>query len=135
MIREKKYWTGAHTKHRMLYHIVWIPKYRKRVLKNEIARRIKELLEECAEVNRWAIKELNVQQDHVHMLIQLRPDVSVSKVVQLFKGKSSYKIRKEFPELEEFYWGKAESFWCDGFFVETVGQISEERIQDYIRNQ
>jgi len=119
----------------MLYHIVWIPKYRKRILKDAIASRIQEMLEECAEVNGWHIDELNIQQDHVHMLIQLKPDISVSKVVQLFKGKSSYLIRKEFPELAEFYWGKAESFWADGFFVETVGQVSEERIKEYIRNQ
>ena len=135
MSKKNKYWTGAHTKHRMLYHIVWIPKYRKRILKDAIARRIKELLVECAEVNRWRIDELSIQPDHIHMLIQLKPDISVSKVVQLFKGKSSYIIRKEFPKLEEFYWGRAASFWCDGFFVETVGQVNEAKIKEYIRNQ
>ena len=135
MIKKDKYWTGAHTKHRMLYHIVWIPKYRKRVLEGKVANRIRELLAECADVNRWRIDELSVQRDHVHMLIQLRPDVSVSRVVQLFKGKSSFVIRKEFPKLEEFYWGKADSFWCDGFFVETVGQINESKIKEYIQNQ
>ena len=135
MKQASKYWTGAHTKHRMLYHIVWIPKYRKRVLQGEIAKRIKEMLTECAEVNRWKIDELNVQKDHVHMLVQLRPDMSISSVVQRFKGKSSYLIRKEFPELEEFYWGRADSFWGDGFFVETVGQIDETKIKEYIQNQ
>ena len=128
-----KYWIGAQTKHRMLYHIVWIPKYRKRILKDAIAKRIKELLEECALVNRWEMHELNVQPDHIHMLIQLRPEPSVSKVVQLFKGKSSRIIRKEFPALEEFYWG--DSFWEDGFFVETAGQVNVEKIRDYIKNQ
>jgi putative transposase len=135
MKRKGKYWSGAHTKHRMLYHIVWIPKYRKRVLSGEIAVRIKELLQECADVNRWRIDELNIQRDHVHMLIQLRPDISVSKAVQLFKGKSSYMIRKEFPNLKEFYWGKSDSFWSDGFFVETVGQVNEAKIKEYIKNQ
>jgi putative transposase len=135
MGKKEKYWTGAHTKHRMLYHIVWIPKYRKRILEGKIAKRIQELLSECAEVDRWRIDELSVQRDHVHMLIQLRPDTSVSKAVQLFKGKSSYIVRKEFPELEEFYWGRADSFWCDGFFVETVGQVNESKIKEYIQNQ
>lgn len=135
MMKQSKYWSGAHTKHRMLYHIVWIPKYRKRVLKGPIAKRIEELIIECADVNRWRIDELNIQQDHVHMLIQLKPDISVSKVVQLFKGKSSFMIRKEFPDLKEFYYGKAESFWSDGFFVETVGQVSLEKIKEYIQNQ
>ncbi len=128
-----QYWTGAHTKHRIMYHIVWLPKYRKRVLRGAIATRVKELLQECAEVNNWRIDELNIQPDHVHMLIQLRPDISISKAVQLFKGKSSRIIRKEFPKLEEFYWG--DSFWSDGFFVETVGQVNVKKIRDYIKNQ
>lgn len=135
MMKQRKYWSSSHTKHRMLYHIVWIPKYRKRILDGVIAQRIKELLEECADVNRWKIDELNIQKDHVHMLVQLRPEISVSKVVQLFKGKSSYMIRKEFPSLKEFYWGKSDSFWSDGFFVETIGQVSEDKIKEYIRNQ
>ena len=119
----------------MLYHIVWIPKYRKRILSGEIANRIRELLEECSEVNRWRIEELNVQKDHVHLLIQLRPDMSVSKVVQLLKGSSSHAIRKEFPALKEFYLGTSKSFWNDGFFVETVGQVNESKIREYIQNQ
>ena len=127
------YWVGAHTKHRVMYHIVWLPKYRKRVLKGFLARRIQELLGECAEINRWEIKELSIQPDHVHMLVQLKPDISVSKAVQLFKGKTSRIIRKEFPELAEFYWG--DSFWADGFFVETIGQVSIDKIKDYIKNQ
>ena len=127
------YWNGAHTKRRMLYHIVWIPKYRKRVLRGRLAKRIAELLYECAEMNRWDIVELNIQIDHVHIVVQLRPDISVSKVVQLFKGSTSRIVRLEFPALEEFYWGK--SFWCDGYFVETVGQVSLEKIREYVKNQ
>ena len=119
----------------MLYHIVWIPKYRKRILEGKIAEKIEALLRECASINRWHIKELSVQSDHVHILIQLRPDISVSKVVQLLKGRSSYEIRKEFPGLKEFSWGTSKSFWCDGFFVETVGQVNEVMIEEYIRNQ
>lgn len=134
-MKQKRYWSGAHTKHRMLYHIVWIPKYRKRILKGAIASRIEELLQECAAINRWHINELSIQGDHVHMLIRLRPDVSVSKVVQLLKGRSSFEIRKEFPDLKEFSWGTTKSFWCDGFFVETVGQVNEVVIKEYIRNQ
>ena len=128
-----KYWTGAHSKHRLMYHLIWIPKYRKRILKAGLAIRLKELFEQCAEMNRWEIHELNIQPDHVHMLIQLRQDISVSKAVQLLKGGSSKKIREEHPELEEFLWG--DSFWADGYFAETVGQINEARIREYIKNQ
>ncbi|QQR48839.1 IS200/IS605 family transposase [bacterium] len=85
-----------------MYHLVWIPKYRKRILKGAIAKRIEELFRQCAEVNRWEIHELNIQSDHVHMLIQIKPSISVSMVVQLFKGGSSKIMREEFAELEEF---------------------------------
>ena len=127
------YWTGAHTKHRLQYHLVWVPKYRKRVLKGKIVERVTELFEQCAEMNRWKIEELNVQIDHVHILVQTRPDVSVGKVVQMFKGGSSRVIRSEFPELEEFLWG--DSFWADGYFAESVGRCNEEVIRKYIRKQ
>lgn len=96
------YWTGANTKHRLLYHLVWMPKYRKRVLLGKVVVRMDELFREAAHVNRWVIRELNIQRDHVHMLIQVEPRVSVAKVVQVLKGGTSIKIRREFPELEEF---------------------------------
>ena len=129
----KKYWTGAHTKHKIMYHIVWIPKYRKRILEGRLARRLRELLIKCAEVNRWEVQELSINIDHVHMLVQLTPNISVSKAVQYFKGGSSKVIRGEFPELEEFLWG--DSLWGDGYFVETVGTISEKKMREYIKNQ
>jgi len=127
------YWTGAHTKHRLQYHLVWIPKYRKRVLRGKLAGRLKQLLHQAATVNRWEIKELNVQVDHVHLLIQTRPEQSVAEVVQILKGGTSRLVRKEFPELEEFLWG--DSLWADGYFAETVGIAHEELIRRYIREQ
>jgi len=128
-----KYWTGAHTKHRHIFHVVWIPKYRKRILCGEIAKRIEALLRQCAEVNRWELHELNVQRDHVHVLIQITPNINLSNVVQLFKGGSSRVIRAEFPDLEEHLWG--DSFWADGYFSETIGKVNWETIREYIKNQ
>ena len=128
-----KYWKGSQTTHRLMYHLVWVPKYRKRVLKGKVAERISELLHECADLQRWKIEELNIQEDHVHILVRMRPEVSVSRMVQLFKGMSSKVIRKEFPGLKEFLWGK--SFWADGYFAETAGQVHETKIREYIKNQ
>jgi len=128
-----KYWHGSQTTHRIMYHLVWIPKYRKRVLRGKIAERIKDLLYECADLQRWKIEELNIQPDHVHVLVRMRPEISVSRMVQLFKGMTSKVIREEFPELKEFLWGK--SFWSDGYFAETSGQVNEDRIREYIQNQ
>jgi len=84
-------------------------------------------------MNRWWIHRINIQHDHVHVLIQLKPSDSVAKTVQLLKGATSRIIRKEFPELEEFLWG--DSFWADGYFVETVGKIEEAIIRKYIEEQ
>ena len=128
-----KYWTGAHTTHRLQYHLVWIPKYRKRVLLGKVAVRLEELLREGIQLNRWVVHELNIQRDHVHMLLQVEPNVSVAKVVQVLKGGTSRKIRQEFPELEEFLWG--DSFWADGYFAESIGTVQEEMIRKYIREQ
>ncbi len=109
MPHKSTYWTGAHTTHRLKYHLVWVPKYRKRILTGKIAVRLKALLYQCAEVNQWYIEEFEIMSDHIHMLIQIRPDLALSTVVQYFKGGSSRIIRQEFPKLEEFLWG--ESFW------------------------
>ena len=129
----KKYWSGAHTLHRIMCHLVWIPKYRKRILTGKLRERLNELLQECAEVNVWQIHELNIQLDHVHLIVQLKPSISFAKAVQLLKGGSSKIIREEFPELKEFLWG--DSFWADGYFAETVGKCDEEVIKAYVKNQ
>ena len=130
---QKEYWTGAHTKHRLKYHIVWIPKYRKRVLRGKLSKRLKELIRQSAEINHWKIEELQVMTDHIDMLIQTKADKSLAKVVQIIKGGTSRKIRDEFPELEEFLWG--DSLWADGYFAETVGIAQEEMVRKYIQDQ
>jgi len=76
---------------------------------------------------------MNIQPDHVPMLIQIHVRESVAQVVQRLKGGTSKVIREEFPGLEEFLWG--DSFWADGYFAESVGQMEEEVIRRYIREQ
>lgn len=127
------YWTGAHTTHRLRYHLVWIPKYCKRVLTGSAAVRLDALLRQACEVRRWGLEEMSIQADHVHLLVQARPSETVSGVVQCLKGGTSRVLRAEFPDLEEYLWG--DSFWADGYFVETVGKVDEATIRDYIRQQ
>jgi len=74
---------------------------------------------------------MSIQEDHIHLVVQIPPQYSVSEVVQIFKGGTSRVLRKEYPELEEFLWG--DSFWADGYFAETVGQVDEEVVKKYIR--
>jgi len=116
-----------------MVHIVWLLKYRKRILKDTLAKRVEELIKERADVNRWSIEELNVQPDHVHLVLQFRSDVLLGKIVQLINDKSSRVIRQEFPSLKEFYWG--DSFGADGFFAETSGTCDLGTIKNYVKNQ
>ena len=128
-----RYWSGAHTRHRLLVHLVFIPKYRQRVLQGPVAARLEVLLRQAAEVNDWLFLELAVQPDHLHLLLQLHPRQSIASVVKTLKGGTSRILRNEYPELEEFLWGT--SFWSDGYFAETVGRTNEAVVSDYIRRQ
>lgn len=127
------YWTGSHTKHRMQAHIVWIPKYRKRVLQGKVSVRLKQLLYEGCTLNGWWIHKMAIMPDHVHILIQYKTKENISDIVKQLKGGTSRIIRKEFPELEEFLWG--DSFWADGYFSESIGVANEEMITKYIEEQ
>lgn len=131
------YWSGGHTKHRLLYHLVFVPKYRVRVLDGKVAERLRALFEQACEVNEWRIDELAVQPDHLHLMIQVYPHESVAQVVKTLKGGSSRVLRSEFPDLVEFLWSS--SFWAEGYFAETVGQQWGQReetvVKRYIRRQ
>ncbi len=128
-----RYWTGAHTKHRLRYHLVWIPKYRKRVLTGQVAVRLEALLRQACEVNGWEAQELAIQPDHVHLLVQVQARDSVPGVMKVLKGGTSRVLRAEFPDLAEFLWGK--SFWAEGYFAETVGVVEGEAVRRYIHEQ
>ena len=84
-------------------------------------------------MNQWWIEKINIIEDHIHVMIQIKPKDSIAEVVQILKGGTSRIIRKEFKELEEFLWG--DSFWADGYFAETIGRIDEETIKKYIEDQ
>ena len=127
------YWSGAHTTHRLRVHLVWVPRYRRRVLEGPVAARLEGLIRQAAEVNRWHVHEPAVRPDHVHLLLQIRPAESVASVAHRLKGGTSRVLRAEYPGLEEFLWGR--SFWADGYFAETVGQVEEEVVSQYIRDQ
>lgn len=115
------------------YHFVWIPKYRKRVLVGVIKERVKELIEEGAEMNGFEVMEMNIQADHVHLLLSAKPSYSPAEIMRWLKGGSSRKIRQEHPKLEEFLWG--DSFWADGYYVSTHSSVTEEVVRKYIQDQ
>lgn len=129
-----KYKVGSHTKHRLLYHFTFIPKYRKQIIKGKLKKRIIELFNECCETNDWQIHKLEILSEHIHILIQLNPVDSPARTMQFLKGGTSIVLRKEFAtELKAFLWG--DSFWADGYFVETVGLKNEDAIRAYLDSQ
>ena len=112
---------------------MWAPKYRKRILQGKLKERIAGMIRFCAQINEFEIIEMNLQPDHVHLLLSAKPRFSPARIMHLIKGGTSKKIRELFPELEEIYWG--DSFWQDGYFVSTHGSTSLEQIKRYVKVQ
>jgi len=115
------------------YHIVWVPKYRYRVLKDRVGFEVSKTIRIFTERLGCEVVELNVQEDHVHLLVLVPPKVSISKLVGVVKGKSAIQMFKQFPYLKNKpYWGN--HFWAKGYCVDTVG-VDAEMIRKYVKYQ
>lgn len=124
------YDTGAHTVFYHRYHIVWATKYRFKVLKGEVRLRVRDIIRQvCAEEGATIVKGA-LSQDHVHMLLSAPPKRCVSDLVRRMKGRSSFKVQQEFPQIRKRYWGR--HFWARGYFSTTAGNITEEVILQYL---
>lgn len=126
-----KYKSNHNVVYSCKYHIVWCPKYRRRVLVGEVEIRLKELLIQlCSEVG-IDIVEMDIMPDHVHLLLEIDPQYGVHKAVKHLKGKTSFHLRNEFIHLTT----KIPSLWTNSYFVSTVGGSSLEAVKKYIQNQ
>ncbi|MGE5557323.1 MAG: IS200/IS605 family transposase, partial [Bacillota bacterium] len=114
-------------------HIVWITKYRKKVLYGQVAERARELIREVCREHDVEIISGNLSRDHIHLLVSLPPYISVSKLVQYLKGKSSRKLLMEFKVLSKSFWGQ--HLWGRGYFVASSGNVTDEVIMEYIKAQ
>ena len=129
----KDYKHGSHTSFSIHLHIVWVTKYRKKVLKKEIATFVRDAIRrECAKLQVDILKG-NISKDHVHMMVSIPPQQSISRLVQRLKGKSSYLVLSKFPQLKKVYWGR--HFWARGYFVRSSGNVTDEIIKHYIETQ
>ena len=129
----QNYRKTAHTTYDCKYHIVWITKYRKKVLVGVIGERIRELLRVICKENDVEITKGHVSRDHVHLLVTVPPHLAISKLVQYLKGKSSYKLMAENRDISRTFWGR--HLWGRGYFVATSGNVTDEVIIEYIKNQ
>ena len=122
----------SHTKWKCQYHIVFIPKYRKKQLYGQIKTDVREIISTLCKYKNVEIIAGAVCEDHVHLSIALLPKISVSAFMGYLKGKSTLMIYDRHPELQS-KWNKA--FWVRGYYVETVGNITDEAVQKYIKEQ
>lgn len=123
----------SHVQYDVEYHIVWTTKYRYRVLQGRIAERTRELIRQSCKSMDVTIIKGAIGKEHVHLLVSCPPSLSVSKLVQQLKGKTSRTLQIEYKELKRRYWGQ--HLWSTGYFVRSVGTVTEKIIKEYIENQ
>ena len=119
-----------HSVHLVVYHFVWCPKRRRKLLVGPLQDRLKQIIEQVAEEHDWQIIRLAIHPDHVHLFIRANPYTQPSDIARLMKGRSSHDLREEFPHLK-----KMPSLWTRSFFCSTAGNVSQEIIQRYIEWQ
>ena len=127
-----EYRRGSHTISRLTVHLVWVTKYRYKVLKGDIQKRCRELIIQICDAEDVRILKGVVSKDHVHMLIEYPPSKSVSELVKKMKGRTSRRLQQEYPELEKRYWGK--HFWAIGYGAWSTGTMSEELVEEYLEH-
>ena len=127
------YRTGPHSRFDLKYHFVWITKYRKGVLVGEVGVRLRELVREVCRTYEIEILQGSISRDHVHVLLSCPPNLSPSQIMQYIKGKTSRKLLMEFRHLQKQYWGR--HLWARGYFVASSGNVTDEAIMAYIRQQ
>ena len=127
------YRKSSHSTYDCKYHVVWITKYRKKVLSGIVAERVRDLIRQICKEHEVEILKGHISTDHIHLFISVPPHLAISKLVQYLKGKSSYKLMQENKAIQKMFWGK--HLWGRGYFVATSGNITDEVIMDYIENQ
>ena len=127
----KDYRYGSHTVTRLTVHVVWVTKYRYKVLTGDIKKRCRELLIQVSDMEDVKILSGVVSSDHVHMHIEHPPSLSISDFVKRLKGRSSRLLQKEYTELHKRYWGK--HLWAIGFGAWSTGNITEQVVEEYLK--
>lgn len=131
MTLAKRYSNSSHSVFNVGYHIVFCPKYRRKVLVNGVDERAKQLFQEKANEIGVVIERMEIMPDHVHLFIKSKPTYAIHFVVNQLKGYSSLMLRKEFPWLRS----RIPTLWTRSYFVETIGHISEKTVKRYIEEQ
>lgn len=126
----KAYRKTSHGVYDLKYHVVWITKYRRPILRGEIALRARDLIRQTCDGLDIVIETGHVSRDHVHLLLSIPPQIAVSEAVRRMKGRSSRMLLQEYAELRRVYWGR--HLWARGFFVVSTGNVTEDMVREYI---
>ncbi|WP_292379364.1 IS200/IS605 family transposase [Methanosarcina sp. UBA289] len=129
--KNKKYKSSKHLVFSCQYHVIFCPKYRRKVLTGKIAERLKELILEKQEEFQYEILDMEVMPDHVHLLIDVDPKIGVYSVVSKIKGYTSKQLREEFPGLKK----KLPTLWTLSKFISSVGSVTLDVVKKYIEEQ
>ena len=124
---------GSHTVFSIHLHLVWITKYRKKVLEGAVAFRVRDMIREICQRENVDIIKGHVSKDHIHLFVSIPPQVTISRLVQKLKGKTSFKLLNEYPHLRKSYWGR--HFWARGYFCCSSGNVTDDVIKQYIESQ
>ncbi len=127
-----QYEKGKHCTFYHRYHLVWITKYRYKVLQGDIRLRIREIIRQVCSENRVEIIKGVLASDQVHMFVSIPPSLSVSDLMRKMKGRSSHKVQREFPQLKKRYWGR--HLWGMGYFSIISGAITDDVILQYLES-
>lgn len=130
-IKQEGYHSSAHLKFLCRYHVIFCPKYRRKVLVDGIDTRLKEVFLKIAQDHGFAILEMEVMPDHVHLLIDCNPRYGIMQCVTVLKWGSAHVLNAEYPQLKK----KLPSIWTRSCFVATVGSVSQETVKQYIASQ
>lgn len=131
MPAQPRYKSNRNVVYSCKYHVVFCPKYRRKVLDDAIATRLKEIIHEVAVETKSEVIELEVMPEHVHLLCEVDPQFGIAKFVRLIKGRSSHPLRTEFPRLKR----RLPTLWTNSWFCSTVGGAPLAIIKQYIENQ
>lgn len=127
----KEYKTGNHLVYSCQYHVVFCPKYRRSVLEEPIASRLKELILEKRTEYGYEVLDMEIMPDHVHLLLDVSPKNGIFTIVNQIKGYTSHELRKEFPQLKK----RLPTLWTHSKFISTVGAVTLEVVKKYIEEQ
>ena len=128
---EEKYHSASHCKYLIQYHIIWCPKFRFSVLKGTVEDTLKQMLQTICNDYNYYIKALEVMPDHIHIFIDVPQTVAPCDVARTLKSISAIELFKAYPQLKKFY-ARCGALWSGGYFVSTVGHISEATVIKYI---